>query len=328
VVYCASMDEDKNITSNAGHALERYKLWYLEQPKFVRIVLFPFPLTILVIIIETLSLNGVWFIAPAMLLFANLYNQYLDVIVSDEAEGKLSSVKRQRDRWTELSSKLMFLNNVLKELVEEKSSQFLKTVETATNHGNEAAYEEIRNSSSFDKSLDRIVAMVYKVFENHADTNKDQQFRVTYLVPDETGRRLRVVASCNPDRSMPASVDNAEDGFFTSGGRTLAGHLWGRSGHDIHIIDDVENDIKKHGDKLPFIYSHAGQKSYLKSIMCYKVTDKIEHEVLGFMCVDSNVHSTFIKNQRYYKIVLDAFSKRVLFETRNAYMKSVLNEGS
>lgn len=310
------------IPTAGGRVLEGYKQWYYRQPKLLRAVSLPTIFGLSALAIEVNDAKAEWWYLLAFILFINLYNQYLEALLGDA----LSKAQKRLQGWKNHSERLLHLNNILKELVENKSGMFLDTVDVARKTGDiNEAIGKIRASGSFEKSLSRIVAMLYKVFEKYADTHNNQRFRVTYLVPDDTGERLVAKAWYNIDQAPPVSIEDANGTYFSKGDRTVAGFLWGRDDHDSILIDDVEKHMATEGTDAMFSYTHGGQPKYLKAILCHKVTDRKVHRCLGILCVDTNLAGTLESYQKFYETVLGSFAKRIVFETRCAYMKKVLN---
>lgn len=308
---------------NKEHILgSAYKRWYHEQPKLLKVVGIPFLITLSVIIIKYKKLDDLWLFVPAILLFINLYNQYLDTLLSEDLDEKLDNMENKMMTWRASAENLLYLNNIFNELVENKSSMFLHSAKKAIDGQRDEGIRDIRDSGSLKNSLDRIVTIIYKVFEKYANIEKNQKFRVCYLVPSTDGVRERLVAKSwfNIDKIPPLSVSTPNEAFFSKGDTTAAGYLWARNGQKSILIDNVEI---KSGKNDIFAYTHPEQASYLKSIYCYKVMNF--HECIGIICVDTNVADTLSKNEQFYENALESFSKRIVFETRCAYMKSVLS---
>jgi len=300
-----------------------YKYWYHHQPKLLKIVVLPFLAAISVVIIEYNDLEGWWLFVPALLLLLTLYNQYLDTILNEFLDKDLLTAQNKMKAWRDSSEDYVYLNNILNELVENKSDMFLRSSKTAIDEDVEAAIVEIRELGSLKNSLDRIFAVLYKIFERHADIQNNQKFRVSYLVPDSDGNHLVAKSWFNIDKVPPRSVLEPNGTYFSKGDSTTAGYLWANNGKEDILIDNIDEFLNEKKDINIFHYTHPDQANYLKSIYCYKVMNN--HECIGIICVDSNVPDTFRKRKQFYKNALESFSKRIIFETRCAYMKKSLS---
>jgi len=300
-----------------------YKAWYHKQPKLLKIVIIPFTIAISLIIIKTQNYSLWWLVVPAALLFISFYNQYLDTILNEDLDKLLDKSKSKVQVWRSQFERLVYLNNVLNELVESKSEMFLETATLAIDDSPRKGIEQIREAGSYKNSLDRIIALIYKVFERYTDIERKQEFRVCYLVPDTESDTLIAKSWYNKDKIPPFSVSKPNPAFFKKGDSTVAGHLWARNSSPSLLIDDIEKFKQDSKNASMFEYTNSGQSDYLKSIYCYKVMNK--HECIGILCIDSNISGTLEKYEQFYKDVLESFAKRIVFETRCAYMKNTLS---
>ena len=300
-----------------------YKSWYHKQPKLLKIVIIPFIIAISLIVIELHDLDLIWLFLPALLLFISFYNQYLDTHLNEDLDKLLDKSELKVKEWKLQFERLVYLNNVLNELVETKSEMFIESATIAVEGSPKEGIEQIREAGSYKNSLDRIIALIYKVFERYTDIERKQTFRVCYLVPDTDSDTLIAKAWYNKDKTPPFSVLKPNSTFFKKGDSTVAGHLWARSGAPGLLIDNIEKFKQDSRNNGMFEYTNTGQSDYLKSIYCYKVMNM--HECIGILCIDSNISGTLEKYEQFYKDVLESFSKRIVFETRCAYMKNTLS---
>lgn len=300
-----------------------YKHWYHKQPKLLKIVIIPSIIAITLITIKLKDLNLIWLCVPASLLFINFYNQYLDTVLNEDLDNLLKKSESKVNNWKSSFERLVYLNNILNELVDTKSEIFLKATSLALKVNSQEGIEQIKKAGTYKNNLDRIIALTYKVFERYTDIERKQTFRICYLVPDTDSDALVAKSWFNKDKTPPLSASEPNNVFFKKGDNTVAGHLWGRNGKPSLLIDNIEQFKLKSGNNNLFEYTNPGQNDYLKSIYCYKVMDM--HECIGILCIDSNISDTLEKHEQFYEDVLESFAKRIIFETRCAFMKNTLS---
>lgn len=308
--------------------LEKYRLWYISQPKSLKIVVIPFFIALNVILLERDVLKDFGWINIVFLFILSLWqlwHQYLDAREVDS----INEIAREKEHWKKLSGNLVHLNNIFKQLVINKSEMYRRTLlmteqSEQSEESQEKAIKFIREANSYKNHLDRIIAMIHKVFEKYADTSKSQTFRVCFLAPDKNDQYL-VPKSWYNERLAPPRSFSDSDGRnpFIKDGKTLAGYIWGRD-IKFKIIDDVEKHIKESKEDNIFSYLHQDQKHNIKSILCYSIKEPHGNSCIGVICIDSNKEETFEKGESFYRTILESFEERIIYEARNEAMKNKL----
>lgn len=312
------------IPSQGGRILEWYKNWYLDQSKLLRIAALPALAAIIVFFVQFVpSTPTSLLVGAGLCIFVNAYNQYLESLLGLQ----LDSVIGEREDWKKRTEGLTYLNTVLRNLVDSKSRSFIQAAAYAKENQN-TAVDYIRAEGTYKKALDRIMALLHQVFEKYGDAQKQQKFRITFLVPNlvPNAEATHLIAKSwyNPEASPPQSVSTVTDYFRKGNCATLASYMWTRDGDLTVLIDDIPSHIKLNSGNAVFNYTHAGQPTYLKAIICHKVVDQSSHTCLGIICVDTNIVGTFESFKESYVIALEAFAIRIIYETRCAFMKTAL----
>lgn len=308
-------------TMNSGDLLEKYKQWFLKQPKLLQVAILPCFIGVLTILL-TVNLFGGWVNIPFLLVSIALlawhsYNNYLLAI----SIASIDEIIIKRDWWKNKFIGIAHLNNTLKELVQDKSELYIKTVLIAEDEKAEAI-KHIRSQNAFKTNVQRIISSMYKVFLRFADTAVGQQFRIAFLVPTENRQCLTCRSWDNPNRTQPKSLGK-DPTCFTKDGKTLAGYIWRRD-QPYKIIDNTEEHVATEGEDRIFDFLHDEQRHHIKSILCYNVREPQDNKSLGIICIDSNVNNVFEANKIFFLEVLDSFAKRIVFEARNAAMMEKL----
>lgn len=315
------------IKGKSGERLQNYKVWYHALPKVLRAALLPGAIGATFIIIKYVLkdesvLNYLLIPFLAVLFVFNTYNQYLDSLL----EGDLEKEKEEKKNWMDATERYMYLNTVLRYLVEAKSLMFLRTIDTYDSEGKEKAVQDIRNQNSFEVSLSRIIDSIRTVFEERSDKLREQKFRVTFLSPNEAGTHLECKAYSNQEGAQPRSLNGDTPNPFAKGGSTAGGLLWSRDGINYSVVEDTDKEVNSQNPGFKFL--RDGQENHLKAILCYKIYDHQENSLLGIICVDTNIDNAFNDSIRYHLNVLEAFGQRIIFEARFAYMKDKLQRNS
>jgi len=296
-----------------------YINWYRSQPKILKVFFLPLCISIALILLKYKPGGGnfiVLYAISAMLLIVwQLVNQYLDAVIEDD----LVTIKEDRDQCKELFGKLYHFNDVLNQLVANKSEIYLNSLSIAEN-SRESAIKFIRDYT-YKENIDRIIGMIYKVFEKEANTSIQQQFRVSYLMPNNNGEALVIKSWYNRKGETPRSLTEKKQ--FLKNDNTLAGYLWGRN-QECRIIDNVDEHISTEKENTVFSYLHNDERHEIKSIICYNVREPEGNLCLGIISIDTNINGFFEKNEAFYKEVLRSFGKRIIFETRFAAMRETL----
>lgn len=223
-------DNKEKIETLSGRILEAYKIWYLRQPKFLRIAVFPLSATLSAIFLSTAAYHSFWFLIPLGILCFGAYNQHIEAISVEETKKELEENKKTAIQWERSFEQLLHLNNVLKELVNDKSEIFLQTINVAQENSKAEAIATIRKQGSYTINLMRIMGALHSIFEKQANIQSNQVFRVSYLIPQISSNaketRLITWAWYNKERVPPksSSKDFLTD-YFKLGGNTVAGHL-------------------------------------------------------------------------------------------------------
>ncbi|WP_428827717.1 hypothetical protein ACLIKD_06915 [Azonexus sp. IMCC34842] len=316
--------------SPSGGFLEKYKIWYLDLPKLIRIALLPAFVAILANVLQLVSIEQPWkgigTVILVLMLLVVAYNQLIEADTLEEYKELSNEKEDEIWFWRKMYGDTSFLNKLYSELVLRKSEMWRDATERAAQDGVEVAKKFVRDANSLKANIDRIIALVYKAFERHMDVVKKEEVRVAYFVPSEDSSRLVLKSWCNGEFRSPHSITNHVDGFLR-GGRTLAVFVWTRLGQDqFFFIDDVPKYVAEHGDTGVFVYLSNGQASTVKSIFCYRIIDGLNGNCLGVISVDSNTEDMFVGKitEDVSKDILVSAGNRIIYETRFSVMKDSL----
>ncbi len=318
-----------NPKSEAGQKMENYKSWYYSQPKLVKVAVLPFVIAISATIPSMLSFNG-WKLGIAFTIFSialalNLYNQYLDSILIEN----IASIEARAKRFEHEMAKYNHLNMIFEELVMQKATMFLKTLSILNGNkeqGRVKAIDNIRKANTYDHNLSRLFALLKKTLDKHARIERAETFRVVYMEPSDESDRLTAEIFF-PSDDPPRSIRNKSKDFQRDG-KSVAAYVWRRDEESPFIIDDIPSYIENHRDNPEsiFCYTNNAQKEYLKSLLCYRVSDHRSGDTLGVICIDSNVPNAFEEHLgvEFCKRLVESFSKRIIYETWFGAMKASL----
>ncbi len=316
--------------SNGGKALQGYKVWYLDQPKLIRVAVLPaivamvggglqiFPISDSVKIV-----GGLIFL---LLLAWAAYNQLIEADELDDSRELAASFEYDSVFWQDKYRSASRLNRLFSELVQHKSEMWLAAMKELEDHGIEKARAFVRKKNALPENVTRIVAVIHKAFMEYVDTSMHEEIRVAYLGPSEDASRLELKSWCNSATQTPKGLSKSPESF-AKGGNTLAVFVWQKSEEPIYFIDDVEAYCNKHQDDSGvFSYLNNGQRSTIRSIFCYRITDGLSGQCLGVLSIDSNVKGVFDGriSESICRDIVSSAAARIIFETRFSLMKNAL----
>lgn len=325
------------MTTASGQALHGYKLWYLEQPKVIRVAALPGFIAILGAVLQIFPLadsikiaGGAFFV---LLLALAAYNQLIEADESDdyreriaELEDESNNWRVESDFWLEKYCSASRLNKGFSELVLLKSKMWLDAIHELEEHGLDFARQFVRKKNALPENIQRIVTFIHKAFKEFVDPAMDEEIRVAYLGPNENGDRLELKSWCNSDAQLPKGIAKNADRFGRDSD-TLASFVWAKSDEPIYFIDDVETYCEIHKDNTGvFSYLHNGQRSTIKSIFCYRIVDGMSGQCLGVLSIDSNVKGVFEGriSEGICRSIVTSAATRIIFEARFSVMESAL----
>lgn len=316
--------------SPSGRLLEKYKIWYLHQPKLFRIVLLPALVLVIANALQLLPINQQWktygLFLLAVLLFIVAYNQLIEADGLEENKDRADEMDRVARFWKRMYGNATFLNKLYSELVLRKSEMWHEATLIASQKDLDAAIVYIREANSLKANINRIISLVYKAFERHMDVTAKQEVRVAYFVPSEDNSRLVLKSWRNSQFRIPQSIGTNPDAF-TRNGKSLASFVWTRSGQDqFFYIDDVEKYVHDHKDAGVFLYLSNGQDSAIRSISCFRIVDGLSGNCLGVIAVDCNTKDIFsgVVGEKVVIDILSSAGNRIVYETRFSAMKATL----
>lgn len=316
--------------SPSGSFLEKYKIWYLDQPKLLRIVLLPAFVAIIGNALQLLSIDQQWknygmlFLGAMLVIVA--YNQLIEADTLEEYRDLADEMELEALFWKKMYGDATFLNKLYSELVLRKSEMWREATLIASQKDRAAAIAYVREENSLKANINRIITLVHKAFERHMDVTAKEEVRVAYFVPSEDDSRLVLKSWCNSQFRVPHSITKNADAFAKNG-KSLASFVWTRSGQEqFFCIDDVEKYVYDHKDTGVFLYLSNGQASTIRSIFCFRIVDGLSGNCLGVIAVDCNTKDIFsgrIGEDVAIDIVNSA-GNRIVYETRFSAMKGTL----
>ena len=143
--------------SPSGSFLEKYKIWYLEQPKLLRIALLPAFVAILANALQLLSIEqqwkttGLWFLGILLVVVA--YNQLIEADTLEEYRDKADEMELDALFWKKMYGDATFLNKLYSELVLRKSEMWRDATSIAVQEDAEKAKTYIRKENSLGANI-------------------------------------------------------------------------------------------------------------------------------------------------------------------------------
>lgn len=232
--------------------------------------------------------------------------------------------------WKHRTRLYIYLNNVLNELVRDKSEGYIEAIRNAANPQEIATH--LGRYDNLGRNIDRILQVAYHCIESqYGDALAGRELAVVFFDTLNDPTTLSLRSFCNRKKQQPRSLGLGEtNSHLRRDGFSFASLVW-KTGR-IQILPDTAAAMQTSPPK--FVAFREQHEHDVRSIVGYPVQDPnlnsiaelgLKDATIGVICVKSNEQDTFQTDmEAELSAVMESIANRISFEMRRFYCKEVM----
>lgn len=232
--------------------------------------------------------------------------------------------------WKDRTRLYIYLNNVLNELVRDKSEGYIEAIRNSANPQDIAAH--LGRYDNLGRNIDRILQVAYHCIESqYGDALAGRELAVVFFDTLTDPATLSLRSFCNRKKQQPRSLGLGETNpYLQRDGFSFASLVW-KTGR-IQIVPDTAAAMQMIPPK--FVAFREQHEHDVRSIVGYPVQDanlnsiaklNLKDATIGVICVKSNERDTFqTEMEAELSAVMESIANRISFEMRRFYCKEVM----